>query len=175
MKTLKTFINESENLTNTRLNSVEVKYDCSPSPYYITAPESYQESDVQQYMNDKLLNELPSSQNYVDIFFGANADNIYDAYFEYTDFSRTESTSEHIDLPWDPHYALKPESGDDKLNVFKVTDLKYIIKFDRFDLVNVSRYNVQNTLNSIFDATVSNDANVYPITLSLNNENIKFT
>ena len=173
MKALKTFINEANE--NIRLNSVEIKYDCSPSPYYIAAPESYQESDVQQYMNDKLLNELPSSQNYVDIFFGANADNIYDAYFEYTDFSRTESSSEYIDLPWDSHYAIKAENENDKLNVFKVTDLKYIIKFDRFDLVNVARYDIQKTLNTVFDTTISNEVNVYPITLSLDNENIKFT
>lgn len=172
MRTIQEYIMESE---NTRLNYVTVTYDCHPTEYYISAPESYQESDVQQYMNDKLLNELPSSQNYADIFFGVNADNIYDAYFEYTDFSREETTSEHVDLPWDSHYVVKPENAEDKLNVFKVTNLKYIIKFDRFDLVNVSSTNIQKTLEQIFDTTVSNDINNYPIELSLNNENIKYT
>ncbi len=61
------------------------------------------------------------------------------------------------------------------LNYFKVTNLKYIIGFDRFDILNGNKDNVENVLKEIFLATVSNDNNKYPIEISLDTKNIEYS
>lgn len=173
MKTLVNYILESSDNNKLRLNSVIVTYDCKPAEFKIECPETYQEADVIQYMNDKLLNELPSSQNYADEFFGKNADNIYDAYFDYDDFERSTDVDDDVDLDWDSHYAVKNHGDDDTLNTFTITNLKYVIKFDRFDLVDVDKDDIENTIKDIFKATESNDINEYPINIKLE-DNISY-
>lgn len=171
MKSINQYIIEA--LENKRLNEVVVKYDCNPSDFYVQCPDSFQENDVVQYMNDKLLNELPSSQKYSETFFGKNADNIYDTYFEYDGFEKSDS-DEKPNLEWDPHYSVKKMNDGDELVSYCVKNLTYTIKFDRFDLENVSNNNVQEILNKIFNATVSNEANQYPVELTLDDKNITF-
>lgn len=177
MKNLKTYILETNELSVYRLDEVTVTYDCNPKKLTIQAPESYQESDIQQYLNDLILNNLPSGQDYSERFFGRNCDNIYDAYFEYDKFEHLDKESSkrehHININWDPEYATKT-STDDDIDIFRLTNLKYVIKFDRFNLVDVDDNNVYDTLCKIFDVTVSNNANQYPIEISLNNKNIKY-
>lgn len=177
MKTLKKYILETKELSIYRLNEVTVTYDCNPKKLTIQAPESYQESDIQQYLNDLILNNLPSGQDYSERFFGRNRDNIYDAYFEYDKFEHLDEESSkkehHINIEWDPEYATKT-SNDDDINIFRLTNLRYVIKFDRFDLVNVDDDNVYDTLCKIFGVTVSNNANQYPIEISLDSKNIKY-
>jgi hypothetical protein len=84
MKNLVNYIKES--YETYRLNNVTVKYDVHPEEFIIEAPETFQESDIQQYLDDKLLEELPSNIKYSEKFFGKNNDNIYDIYFEYRHF-----------------------------------------------------------------------------------------
>ena len=178
MKNLKTYILETNELYVYRLNEVTVTYDCNPKKLTIQAPESYQESDIQQYLNDLILNNLPSGQDYSERFFGRNCDNIYDAYFEYDKFEHLDkesSKSKHniINIEWDPEYDIKTFNDDD-IDIFRLTNLRYIIKFDRFDLVDVDDDNVYDTLCKIFGVTVSNNVNQYPIEISLDNKNIKY-
>ena len=59
MKSISVYINEA--YQNYRLNNVTVKYDVSPKDFIIEAPETFEESDLQTYMDDKLLGELPSN------------------------------------------------------------------------------------------------------------------
>ena len=64
---------------------------------------------------------------------------------------------------------------DDELAIFVVKNLKYIIRFDGFDLVNVSYSNYKSKIDEIFKYTVSNGTNNYPLEISLNTANIKAT
>ena len=157
-----------------RLNEVVVKYYVKPSTLYIQAPENYQENDIEQYMNDAWLNKLPSGR--ADEFFGPNADSIYDLYFEYDGFEHMPEnynmSSGYIE--WDAHYNNK-ENKDEILNFFKITNLRYIIKFDRFDLLDGTDENAEDALKSIFSATVSNSTNKYPVDIELRTDSIKFT
>lgn len=173
MKNLVKYIKES--YETYRLNNVTVKYDVHPEEFIIEAPETYQESDVQQYLDDKLLPELPSNIKYSEQFFGKNHDNIYDIYFEYETFEHLseENKPSEVNLEWDPKYN-PTGTKDITLNYFKVTNLKYVIGFDRFDILNGSDDNVENVLKEIFMATVSNDYNKYPIDISLDEKNIEY-
>lgn len=174
MKRLKEYINES--YKEYRLNEVDATYDCYPDVIYIEAPESYQESDIQQYMDDSWLNKMPSSQDYANNFFGKNDENIYDVYFKYDKFEHiTVSDNAKDIIKFNSRYASKQQMSNEKLDVFKITNLKFIIKFDRFDLTDVDENNVKNILIDIFKTTESNDINKYPLTIKFNEDELIFT
>jgi hypothetical protein len=84
-----------------------------------------------------------------------------------------EDKPSEINLEWDPKYN-QSKSEDVTLHYFKLTNLKYVIGFDRFDILNGSDDNVENVLKEIFMATVSNDYNEYPIEISLDEKNIEY-
>ena len=171
MKSFVQFIKEA--VEAYRLNEVEVTYNVQPEEIILQAPETFQESDIQQYMDDMWLNSLPSSQDYSEQFFGKNCDNISDAHFEYDTF-------EHIDvepkeyIEWDSKYDVKKTGDDVKLEYFKIKNLKYIILFDRFDMIDVTDDNVEEHLIKIFKATESNDANEYPIEIIFDEKNLEY-
>ena len=124
-------------------------------------------------MDDMWLNSLPSSQDYSEQFFGKNNDNISDAHFEYDTF-------EHIDvepkeyIEWKSKYDVKKTNNDVKLDYFKIKNLKYIISFDRFDMIDVNEDNVEEQLIKIFKAAESNDANEYPIEIVFDEDNLEY-
>lgn len=171
MKGITQFILEAVDVY--RLNSVEATYNVQPDEIIIQAPETFQESDIQQYMDDMWLNQLPSSQDYSEKFFGKNNDNISDVHFEYDTF-------EHIDIEpreyieWDSKYDVKKSGDDIKLDYFKIKNLRYIIDFDRFDLVDVDDDNVEEKLIDIFRASESSKENEYPIEIQFDEDSLEY-
>lgn len=171
MKGITQFILEAVDVY--RLNSVEATYNVQPEEIILQAPETFQESDVQQYMDDMWLNQLPSSQDYSEKFFGKNNDSISDVHFEYDTF-------EHIDIEpreyieWDPKYDVKKSGDDIKLDYFKIKNLKYIIDFDRFDMVDVDDDNVEEKLIDIFRVAESSKENEYPIEIQFDEDSLEY-
>ena len=171
MKSIITYIKES--VETYRLNNVEATYNVQPEEIILQAPETFQESDIQQYIDDMWLNSLPSSQDYSEKFFGKNNDSISDAHFEYDTF-------EHIDvepkeyIEWDPKFDVKKSKDDVKLEYFKIQNLKYIISFDRFDMVDVTDDNVEQKLIDIFKAAESSKANEYPIEIIFDEDSLEY-
>ena len=171
MKYIVQFIKEA--VEAYRLNEVEVTYNVQPEEIILQAPETFQESDIQQYMDDMWLNQLPSSQDYSEKFFGKNNDSISDAHFEYDTF-------EHIDvepkdyIEWDPKFDVKKSGDDVKLEYFKIKNLKYIITFDRFDMVDVTDDTVKDHLIELFKTTESNKENEYPIEIVFDEDSLEF-
>ena len=102
MKSLIKYINEE--FSKYQLNNVEVAYDILPHTFYLTAPEFYQESDIEQYLSDYLLQKLPGAMHIADQYFGNNTDSIYDVYFSWNAF-------EHITMPIDEDYICALEHG----------------------------------------------------------------
>lgn len=173
MKQLSQYILEAYEVF--RLNTVTAKYNCNPEDLYIQAPETYQESDVQQYIDDKLINELPAGPNYAEKFFGKNAKNIVDVYFEYDGFEHLEEDKEdtEIHLKWDPKYNTT--NAEVELDIFVLKNIKYVITFDGFELLDNNDNNINSVLNEIFKATISNDQNKYPINISIEDKNIDYS
>ena len=66
MKSINRYIKESVEVY--RLNEVEATYNVQPEEIILQAPETFQESDIQQYMDDMWLNALPSSQRQLRVF-----------------------------------------------------------------------------------------------------------
>ena len=177
MKDIRNYIlehNISEAVETYRLNEVEATYLVQPEEIILQAPETFQESDIQQYMDDLWLNKLPSGQDYSEQFFGNNYDSISDVHFEYDTF-------EHIDvepkeyIEWDSKYDVKKTDKDVKLDYFKIKNLKYIIDFDRFDMIDVTDDTVEEKLKDIFRTAESNDANKdYPIEIKFDEDSLEF-
>lgn len=171
MKSLVQFIREA--VDTYRLNEVEATYLVQPEEIILQAPETYQESDVQQYMDDMWLNKLPSNEDYSEKFFGTNYDSIIDVHFEYDTFTHIDIEPKDY-IEWDAKFDLKKTNKEAKLDYFKITNLKYIITFDRFDLVGVDDDTVKDKLVDIFRAAESNKLNEWPIEIMFDEENIQY-
>lgn len=163
----------NESVETYRLNEVEATYFVQPEEIIIQAPETFQESDIQQYIDDMWLNSLPSGQDYSEKLFGNNNDNITDAHFEYDTFEHLSvEPKEYIE--WDSKYDVKKIPEDVKLDYFKIKNLKYIISFDRFDLVDVDDDTVEEKLIDIFKSSESSYENEYPIEIVFDEDSLKY-
>ena len=134
MKNLVNYIKES--YEKIHLTNVKAVFDINPEVFTLTGPEIYSESDIQIYLGDVLLKELPSENTKYQNLLGKNKDYINDAYFEYEKFEHSSDTyeDEQINLKWDAYYDERVK--DEKIDMFKLTKLKYIILFDEFELLD---------------------------------------
>ncbi len=171
MKSLKQFINEAVEIY--RLTNVVAKYFIQPDEIIFQAPETYSESDIQIYIDDKWLKELPTADKYANKFFGVNKNSIIDAHFEYDSFEHLSVEPKDY-IEWDVKYDSKNVKEDVKLEYFKVKNLKYIIEFDNFDLTDTTDENVQEKLIDIFKAAESNNYNKYPIEISFDQDSLEY-
>ena len=171
MKSLQQFIIEAVDIY--RLTEVVATYFVQPNEIMLQAPETYSESDIQIYLDDKWLSDLPSNEKYSEDFFGVNKDSISDAHFEYDGFEHLENEPATY-IEWDSKYDSKTSNEDVKLEYFKIKNLKYIITFDRFDMTNTDDDNVQEKLIEIFKASESNDANKYAIEIKFDENSLKY-
>ena len=168
MKSLVKFITEKyENIT---VKNVKVVFDIFPEEFYLNAPENYSESDLQIYIGDVLLKELPADNDKFKNLIGKNYDDINDAYFEYEKFEHLNEDINEYSLKWDPYYDEKNKS---ELNTFKLKKLKYIILFDEFEIL--VKHDVKETLNEIFSKLDSSRINNYPVDMKYNPELLEYS
>lgn len=171
MKNLVQFIKEE--LKSKVVENVKVVFDVLPEQFYLTAPEGYSESDIQIYLGDIIMTELPSENDKYANLLGKNANNISDAYFEYDKFEHINDYNADVNLEWDSHYDEKVK--DEDLNTFKLTKLKYIILFDEFELKDSDfDGNIKELLNQIFNKFDSSSINKYPAEIKYNPDLLEF-
>lgn len=174
MKHITEYINEA--LEEFRVSNVRVTYRVEPEELYIQAPEKFQESDIQQYMDDSWLEHLPSADEYAEKMFGKNRENIADIYFEYDKFEHLNDTKREPDefIEYDNHGDTT--NNDEKLDFFKIKNLRYIILFEQFDLLNNDNDEdkIRESLNTVFRAAESNNKNEYPITIKYDEDELDF-
>ena len=77
-------------------------------------------------------------------------------------------------IEWDVEYADNKNYDDAKLEYFRIKNLKYIITFDQFDLIDIEEDEVDEKIKDIFRASESNDENEYPIEIKFDEDNIKY-
>lgn len=169
MKNLNQFIIEA--FQTYQLDSVEVQYNCYPKDIILECPETFQESDIQQYIDDRFLQDLPSNEKYSKRLFGKNFENIYDAYFKYDTFTHLpDDYSGDVTYKWDSQYGYNVPNNVN-LSYFKITNLIYYIKFDRFELENDDT-NYKEVLNKIFKSSEYNAYNDYPLKIKYNENSL---
>jgi len=171
MKTLQQFI--LEEYEDYRVTSLEVPYKIgNENRVSFEVPETYSEDDFQIYLQDMYLTELPGDASNMEEFFGANAEKIYDTVFEYNKYEKSEEQpQDYIEFDKSKDDKVKE---DDKLVFVTVEGLRYIIKFDEFNLKEEESKDIKNTIIEIFKRCESSETNKYPIKISLDTENIKY-
>ena len=155
MKTLRQHILEA--LDTQTIENLKVTYTTEKKDIYINCPDTFQEDDIHQYIDDLLLEQMPSNQDIAKKFFAANVKYINDAYFEYDSFQRMSYKKDNVDIKYDDELGKKTEQ-DVKIVTFRITNLRFIMLFSKFEL-NLTNDDIEDTLSTIFSAYESNDYN----------------
>lgn len=173
MKSLKNFI--TEQLEPTKLKNVKIVYKAYNDRLAFTVPETYSENDFMIYLQDRFDDEMPSGEKYRDRFFGKNASNIDDAYFEYESFTKSteESYSHNIDIEWDSKYDESKKNV--KLAVIETRKLTFNILFDEFELMSSNNGDdADKLIENICKASESSELNKYPFEIRYDSSNTEY-
>lgn len=168
MKSLVNYILEQQEDVTT-IKDLRIPYDC-PDQVNLQVPTRYGESDIQIYMDDTLLQALPLSNQDVLKNLGKNSKQINDLYFEYDKMEPALGKNEKADVEWDEHYDPK---DDDELNIVKITGLKYVVNFNKFELTDVNE-DILDIIYNLFNGYVSETNKELPFEITLNKDNIEY-
>lgn len=166
MKELVSYLKESlcifeENVT-IRLNDFEVSWQVKDpvnhgGKFILELPEDYTDDDISQYLNDVMLESMPTDEDLAKEYFGqGNADNIIDARFEYEDKKEVTDNSKHVTLEYD-NSQDDQYKGSDETKKYELANLRFIVDFEYFDVTNTSDDGLQYDLWNIFKRTRSSN------------------
>lgn len=155
------------------LQNLQATYK-GPESLFVQVPKTYSESDVQIYLDDVLLKQMPGGQDQesTKLFGDNNIKNINDAHFEYDEMLEVNSTAPTFDIAWGTNYDNNVK--DEEMHVVCIKNIKYIIVFTQFELVSVTTDTYEDKLNDIFENTVS-DNYKYPFNITLNTDDLIYT
>lgn len=156
MRTLVEYINEE--LNKRIVENLEVTYSANKTDIYVNCPETFQEDDIHQYIDDLLLEQMPSNQDIAEKYFRSNVKYINDAYFEYDSFSRLDYKKDIVDIDYDDSLG-KDVAEDIKIVSFRLSGLRFKMLFTKFELMIEDDADVDETLETIFNAYESNTYN----------------
>ena len=78
-------------------------------------------------------------------------------------------TSQKADIEWDDHYDQSMNGLN--MEVMKISGLKYVIVFDKFELEDIEDDEIKNTVYNLFNGLIE-DKDDIPFDLVLNEDNI---
>lgn len=152
------------------LQEVTVKYGVHNKDIVIEQPEDYLEDNMMIYLQDTVGDASFTGPDYAEDFFGKNANNISDTYFEWSGYD--DDTNDPIDLPFDKHYDTN--GGEDKsLRKVKYKNFYYVVKFAKFELLDQDDTDIKETLLKIFERPISEEY-TWPIKFELDYHNIEY-
>lgn len=155
--------NIMEALESNVIDNLEVTYAADNIEIYVDAPETYQEDDIHQFMDDLLLSQMPSDPEIAKKFFRNNVKYINDAYFEYDGFERLSYKRDIVDIKYSSDLG-KDVSDDVKIVTFKLKNLRFKIIFSKFEIMIDDNTDIDDTLDTIFSAYESNNYNDTDVT-----------
>ena len=174
MKSLQKFILEEFNTFKVKQLEVPYNVKYNDNDFIIfKIPDIYSEDDFQIYIQDLYLKELPGSEDFANDFFGKNALNIYDVIFEYEKYEKSENTNSDDYIDFDENYDTKIDK-DTEFAYVKLTNLKYIIKFDEFEIKEESLEDIKEGIIKIFEACETSEEHKWPLDIKLDKENIEY-
>ena len=161
-----------------KVNDLEVKFRCNSDKEFVRfhIPEVFSEDDLLLYLQDKYLKDLPASEDRAEEFFGDNAEHIYDVYFEYSKYQK-DADDEGDCVEWDTDINKDHNSEDEDFTYARLYGLKYVIKFDEFNLLDQDSNDIMGVLYTIFSRCNSDYvSNKWPIKITLTDKwnNIKY-
>lgn len=168
MKSLIQFIKES--YEDKQISNLFVYYDINNGKdVFVNAPETYSEDDLTLYLGDRWFKEFPGQTEQTRRIMGNNADKIIDMHFEYSSFKHIDKTNNKVNVDWNNEYDTK-NSDNSNLNTFVLSNLKFVIQFETFNIKVEKEENIDNDLLYILKTTESSSLNQYPIDVFLDKE-----
>lgn len=156
----RSFISEDSDET-IRLNDFEAIWKVKDPEnrkgiFVIEVPEDYTDDDINQYISDLLLESMPSDDDLAKEYFGANADNIIDARFE---FEKKEDAKDGLHCTFDFDKSLDDsfKGEQDNLKKYELENLRFIVDWSEFDVTNTSDDGLLYDLWDIFKRTRSSN------------------
>ena len=124
--------------------------------FVIEVPEDYTDDDINQYISDLLLESMPSDDDLAKEYFGANADNIIDARFE---FEKKEDAKDglHCTFGFDKSLDDNFKGEQDNMKKYALENLRFIVDWSEFDVTNTSDDGLLYDLWNIFKRTRSSN------------------
>lgn len=153
-------LNEDRDQT-IRLNDFEASWKVKDPEnrkgiFVIEVPEDYTDDDINQYISDLLLESMPSGDDLAKEYFGANADNIIDTRFE---FEKKEDAKDglHCTFEFDKSLDDSYKGEQDNLKKYALENLRFIVDWSEFDVVNTSDDGLLYDLWDVFKRTKSSN------------------
>lgn len=175
MKSLIQYIKEE--FDEFKVKDLTVKFSCEDGEFIrFHVPEVFSEDDLLLYLQDKYLKELPASEDRAEEFFGNNQEHIYDVYFTYDKYSKDKDDSGDC-VEWDTDVNKDHNPDNEDFTYVRVYNLKYVIKFDEFNLLDANSNNITEVLYTIFSRCNSDPTtNKWPLKITLKDKynNIKY-
>ena len=157
MKRLRDFILEEINKgEEIHLGNLEVIYTTPNKNLIIQVPDNYNEDNIQTYLDDACMNNMPSNDKDAKSLFGEeNAKSIIDAYFSYENLTIPEDSTIEPDLEWNKRFDNKSDKNA-KLMVYSLDNIKFIINFETFIINNYNNKETDAILKDLFKNSESN-------------------
>lgn len=171
MKHLTEYIEEhriQEDLNEPIVKNVIATYKRKDGSLLVQVPDSYNEDDLQKYIDDRCSANMPSDENNIEDLFGENAQHITDAYFEYEKLSVPQNSTVKPDLEWDKRYDTRNDK-EVNLMTYSLDEFKYHMTFDEFKLTNMNDEEVKPILEDIFKSAESTQSHPWEIEIIFDN------
>lgn len=155
MKSLRELIfEELEN--EIEITDLEAIFSTKSGNLLIQVPDNYNEDNIQMYMDDLCMPQMPTNEtDGPDLFGEVNYSNIIDVYFKYDNLTLPEDATLKPDLEFNKRFDVNSDKNA-KLIVYSLENIQYIIKFDKFILNSIKNTSENKLLENFFKSIDSN-------------------
>lgn len=182
MKSLVQFLLESDGQETIRINDLKASWTITDpkntkGDVIIEVPEDYTDDDITSYLQDMLLETMPTDDELAKEYFGANADDIIDVSIEFDDAIVTREDKRNLTFKYDDSLDDKYKGSDTQLKRVTLKALRLVAMFDKLDVMNTSDDGLMYDLMDIFKRTESSKNVEYmngKIKLSIEDKDLEF-
>lgn len=182
MKSLVQFLLESDGQETIRINDLKASWSITDpkntkGDVIIEVPEDYTDDDITSYLQDLLLESMPTDDELAKEYFGGDADDIIDVSIEFDDAIVAREDKRNLTFMYDSSLDDKYKGSDTQLKRVTLKGLRLVAMFDKLDVMNTSDDGLMYDLMDIFKRTVSSKNVVYmdgKINLSIKDKDLEF-
>lgn len=182
MKSLVQYIKESEGQETIRINDLKASWSIadpnnSKGDVIIEVPEDYTDDDITSYLQDMLLESMPTDEELAKDYFGGNADDIIDVSIEFDDAIVVRENKRNLTFKYDSSLDDNYKGTDTQLKRVTLRGLRLVAMFDKLDVLNTSDDSLMQDLMDIFERTCSSKNVEYmngKIELSIEEKDLEF-
>lgn len=182
MKSLVQFLLESDGQETIRINDLKASWSITDpkntkGDVIIEVPEDYTDDDITSYLQDLLLESMPTDDELAKEYFGGDADDIIDVSIEFDDAVVGREDKRNLTFKYDSSLDDKYKGSDTQLKRVTLKGLRLVAMFDKLDVMNTSDDGLMYDLMDIFKRTVSSKNVVYmdgKINLSIKDKDLEF-